>query len=238
MLHLKLFRVKYRRGQWYVRNGNIELVFDYYPYLAFYDIEGYLRDGQIKIEKGMTVIDAGGCNGEFSLYAAKCVGSAGRVIMLEPDPKNVDIARRNMALNGNPSNLEIVPAGLWNTRGVLQFTAGQSAESTMVFDSTAGVSSSDVIEIKTLTLPDIVQDCRLERLDFIKMDIEGAEIEAIESAKALPARFAPRYSIASYHIRDAVPTWIRLEKMLTAMGYQCTTGYPRHLTTWAVPVKQ
>ena len=49
LLHLRVFRVSYRGGLWHVSapagGGRIDMVFPYYPYLAFHDIEGYLQDG-------------------------------------------------------------------------------------------------------------------------------------------------------------------------------------------------
>src|SRR5688500_18203503 len=133
VLHLRVFSVSYRRGLWHVRDDRgVEMVFPYYPYLAFHDIEGYLRDGAWRIEPGMTVLDVGGCWGEFAIYAAKCAGPTGRVLMLEPDPGNIAAARKNFALNGNPENLQIVPAGLWKEPGKLRFAAGQGAVSSIV----------------------------------------------------------------------------------------------------------
>ncbi len=55
LLHLRVFRLSHRQGNWHVRAGGIEMVFPYYPYLAFHDIEGYLQQGDWRIEPGMTV---------------------------------------------------------------------------------------------------------------------------------------------------------------------------------------
>src|SRR5690242_17934321 len=142
VLHLRTFRMTYWRGLWHVSDGQVKLRFPKYPYLAFHDIEGYLNEGRFKPQPGMTVIDAGGCYGEYALYAAQCVGPSGRVLMLEPDPANIAGAREFFELNGNPKNIEIVPAGLWSRQGMLQFQAGQGEQSTIVFDS-GGNSGSD-----------------------------------------------------------------------------------------------
>jgi FkbM family methyltransferase len=236
LLHLRLFRVTHRGGRWYARQGDLELVFDYYPYLAFHDIEGYLQDGEWRIEPGMTVIDAGGCWGEFALYASKCVGPSGRVLMLEPDPANIAVARRIFELNGNPRNLEIIPAGLWKEPGKLRFSSGQGAQSSVVgVGESAGVGSS--IEIDVESLASLAQRIAAERMDFVKMDIEGAELEAIGGAAQLPTPFRPRYAIASYHIVDGKRTADVLPQMFSQLGYQTRSGNERHLTTWAWPTE-
>src|SRR5438270_720023 len=115
LLHLKVFRISYGGGLWRVRDGDVEMLFPYYPYLAFHDIEGYLRDGSWRPQKGMTILDVGGYWGEYALYASKRVGNEGRVLMLEPEPANLEVARRVFALNGNPANIQIIEAGLWST---------------------------------------------------------------------------------------------------------------------------
>ena len=228
-----MFSIGYRGDDlWTVRHSKGELRSTSYPYLAMHDIEGYMKNGEWSLEPGMVVIDAGGCLGEFSLYASQCVGETGRVIMLEPDSANVDGAARNFAANGNPSNITVIKAGLWNAKGTIRFTTGLSAQSSIV-DETTPASGGKIVEIPTTTLADLVTDLKLSRLDFVKMDIEGAELEAISSAKLLPAGMKPRYAIASYHLREGVPTAGRLEQMLGELGYHTATGNPRHLTTWA-----
>src|SRR5436190_245667 len=204
VLHLKTFRLSYCHGLWHVRDDAVEMVFRDYPYLAFHDIEGYLCDGKWKPRPGMTVVDVGGCFGEFALYASKRVGPTGRVLMLEPDPGNIEVARGNFALNGNPSNIQIVKAGLWNKRGTVRFNAGQSHQSSVVAEG--GGAGANAIEIETHTLASLVEEFKLDRLDLVKMDIEGAELEAMAGASDLPAKFKPRYAIASYHVVNGTKT--------------------------------
>ena len=231
-LHLHRFSIGYRGDDlWTIRHNQGELRSTTYPYLAMHDIEGYMKNGEWSLEPGMVVVDAGGCLGEFTLYASQCVGETGRVIMLEPDAANIEQAARNFAANGNPSNITVLKAGLWNAKGTIRFTTGLSAQSSIV-DETTPAGGGKIVEIPTTTLADLVTDLNLSRLDFVKMDIEGAELEAISAAKLLPAGMKPRYAIASYHLRDGVPTAGRMEQMLGELGYQTASGNPRHLTTW------
>lgn len=234
LLHLKTFRISHSRGIWRVRDGRgVEMVFPYYPYLAFFDIEGYLYENRWRPEPGMTVVDAGGCYGEFALYASKCVGLAGRVLMFEPDPANIAVAEKTFAMNGSPANLQVVPAGLWKSEGKLRFGAGQEAVSAVVTDA---ADHGNSIEIDVHSLPSLVKQFELKRLDFVKMDIEGAELEVLSRVKDLPTGLRPRYSIASYHLVEGVKTADTIPGLLMASGYRCISGYPQHLTTWATPL--
>lgn len=231
--HLKMFHVGYQGAdRWTVQHDKGDLLFDNYPYLAMHDIEGYMQAGGWTIDTGATVIDAGGCFGEFSLYASQCVGPSGRVLMLEPDEKNIEVAERNFALNGSPANIQIVPAALWNKTGSITFATGQSQQSSLVGEAVKS-SEAKLVEVPTLTVLDLIERYHLDRLDFIKMDIEGAELEAMDPARLLSPTMQPRYAIASYHLRDAKPTAGALEQMFRELGYHASSGNPRHLTTWA-----
>jgi FkbM family methyltransferase len=233
LLHLRKFRLSYRGGVWYVTDGDVELKFPYYPYIPFYDIEGYLNEGRWSPQPGMTVLDAGGCNGEFALYAAKRVGPGGRVLMLEPDPKNIEVAKRVFEMNGNPSNLEIVPVGLWSKPDKLRFSAISDATSAVAKDATAG--DANTIEIDVHSLPSLAREMNLSRLDMVKMDIEGAELEAISALPDMPPGLRPSFAIASYHVVDGRRTADVLPELFRRVGYACRTGHPQHLTTWATP---
>jgi FkbM family methyltransferase len=83
------------------------------------------------------------------------------------------------------------------------------------------------------TLDQIVKSMKIDRVDFIKMDIEGAELEAIEGADKIISKYSPVWSIASYHIRDGEKTCYKVEKMLKKYKYNIVTEYHGQLTTYA-----
>ena len=69
--------------------------------------------------------------------------------------------------------------------------------------------SQKIEGVLVLPLDEIVDELKLERVDFIKMDIEGSEREALQGARKTLARFKPRMAICTYHMRDdviAIPT--------------------------------
>ena len=244
LLHMRVFHLSYSGGLWHVSGGGATgMKFPYYPYLAFHDIEGYIQNGAWRIEPGMTVLDVGGCYGEFALYALKCVGPSGRVIMIEPDARNIEVARRTFELNGNPPNLEIVQGGLWNKPGKLLFNTGQGPVSSVVGigggtgDGAAAETrdDGDTVEVEVESLASLAQRLNLDRIDFVKMDVEGAELEIISAAGELPPKHKPRYAIASYHVVNGRQTAEVLPAEFAKMGYESRTGNARHLTTWSWP---
>ena len=70
----------------------------------------------------------------------------------------------------------------------------------------------------------------------MKIDIEGAEIEAVEGARQVIEELKPRFAIASYHVRDGKPTSEILPELFAAVGYHVETGFEQHRTTYASPV--
>ena len=73
---------------------------------------------------------------------------------------------------------------------------------------------------------------KIAKVDVIKMDIEGAEIEAIQGAEETLKRNYAYVAIASYHIVNGKTTSIFLENYLSKIGYKAKSDFPKHLTTY------
>ena len=110
--------------------------------------------------------------------------------------------------------------------------AGTVGSSALYFNTT-----SKIVKKQAITLDEWVRQKGISRLDFIKMDIEGAEIQAMEGAKNLLQTLRPNLAIASYHVVDGKPTYVWLEKFFTDMQYPYKTVRFRHneIITFAGP---
>ena len=246
LLDYTWFKVTYRSKLFHVhtRDG-VFLKFPHNPYLSFYQIGGYLREGKWILEPGMSVVDAGACLGEFALYASAKVGPRGRVFLMEPDPDNLRLLDYIFSLNGGkPANLEVIDQGLWDKSGVLKFEAGYGQRSALTemgtppqtsTPSPGGVNEQKpkLITVKVMSIPDLVDRFSVDRLDFVKMDIEGAEIEAVHGARPVMDSLKPRFAIASYHMRNGTKTADILINMFYEYKYNVRIGFTEHLTTYA-----
>jgi FkbM family methyltransferase len=181
-------------------------------------LQGYIRDRDI--EEGDVVIDAGAFPGEFTIYAAK---KGAKVIALEPDHENAEELRKNIELNGL-DNVEIIEKGLWSGKG--QKNVKRDDE----FGLGSELSENGDIEAEVTSLDSICDSA-----DFIKMDIEGAEIEALQGAEKLIENSRPYLAVATYHVRNGEKTCHRVEELLSDRGYEAETGYRKHLTTYGRP---
>ena len=130
-----------------------------------------------EIKPGMTVVDLGTHVGYFTLLAARLVGDQGKVFAFEPAPANYTLLTRNIALNGY-KNVVPVPKAVSNKSGRIEFYL---SEYDSMFHSMYGSynSKENFILVDTISLDEFFQD-KDKAVDFIKMDVEGAEMAALE----------------------------------------------------------
>lgn len=149
----------------------------------------------IEVREGDVVVDGGGCWGDTALYFADRVGPKGRVACFEFVPDNLRILRANLARNPHLADrVDVVEHAMWNASDEeLHFDLGAGA------GTTVGADSGGDASVTTLTIDDLVERRGLERVDWIKLDIEGAERAALEGARETLQRFRPRLAISVYH---------------------------------------
>jgi len=171
-------------------------------------LEQYNYKNQIVAEKGDTVIDAGACWGDTALYFANKVGNDGKVVSFEFIPGNIDIFKRNLSLNEDlKSIIELIPNPLWENPDRTIYYSNNGPASQVRFEKFDGFQGST----NTRSIDDVVSEKRLSKVDFIKMDIEGAEPFALKGAFQTIQKHKPKLAIATYHSLDDfvnIPIWI------------------------------
>lgn len=183
-------------------------------------LTGYLKETDI--EDKDTVVDAGAYPGEFSIYAAK---NGADVIAIEPDPHNAEELRENIKLNNLEDKVDVVEKGLWDQKDT------KKMERDVQFGLGSQIKDKGQLTIELDTLDNIFSD--RDSLDLVKMDIEGAEMKALEGAEKVVDEFGPEFAIATYHVdEEGKKTCFQVEDILQNMGYEVDTGYKRHLTTY------
>ena len=83
--------------------------------------------------------------------------------------------------------------------------------------------NDNVVKKRAVTLDSWAKEKKLTKLDFIKMDIEGAEIEALDGAVEVIKQFSPKFAIATYHIVNGEPTYIKVEEFFKKLNYPYKT---------------
>jgi len=130
-----------------------------------------------EIEKGDTVLDLGSHIGYYTLIAAELVGEKGKVFAFEPEPTNFVLLKKNIKIN-NYQNVIPVQKAVSNKNGKGRLYLKEKKTQNRIYDSQ---ENDPFIEIETVRLEDYIK----ERVDFIKMDIEGSEVMAINGMIAL-----------------------------------------------------
>lgn len=181
--------------------------FNYYQY--FY-----------KVKTGDVVLDAGANCGHLSIFFSKLVGKNGKIHAFEPDRFNIDRIKSNRQLNKDlPDNIKIEELLLWDENKLVDFYEAGTVGSSAVWIPDA----DKCVKKEAVRIDDWVLKNNIQKLDFIKMDIEGAEIEALDGCVQTIEKLEPNFAIASYHIVDGQPTYVKVEKFFKKIGYPYKT---------------
>ncbi len=166
-------------------------------------IEIYVKDVYQKkeIKKGMNVIDVGAHIGAYTMLAAEKVGEEGKVIAIEPEPKNYQLLIKNIKLN-NFKNVIPVKIALADHEGFkkLYLHPFISADHSLALRKNEGFKENLYIKIPVKTLDNLVAELNLNKVDIIKIDAEGSELPILRGAeRTLNANPKVKIFVASYH---------------------------------------
>jgi FkbM family methyltransferase len=134
---------------------------------------------QFSPKMGDIVVDVGAAFGFYSIVASKKVGQEGKVVAIEPQPDSFDILNKNIKLNKltNISALNYAASSnrttlkLYNSYSTLQERAGQSPQL--------------YIEVRADTIDNLLRQLHLDKANWIKVDVEGAELEVLKGATGI-----------------------------------------------------
>ncbi len=161
-------------------------------------LQQYKYDHKKVIEacEGDVVLDGGGCFGETALYFATKVKELGRVYTFEFINSNIKTLRKNLSLNPKLEQIiELIEIPLWSKSDQNMYILEDGTGSKIEFQPSRRSSKT----IKTISIDDFVKRNNIQKVNFIKMDIEGAELEVLLGAKETLARFNPKLAISVYH---------------------------------------
>lgn len=172
------------------------------------------------IRPGDTVVDIGGNIGFYALEMAR-LNAPGRLISLEPNPAALDRFKANWQLNPAPKNIELLEHGLADKPGsfTLSFNRGNLGS------ASAFGNAPERVEVKVDTLDAVLDSKGIERVDVIKIDIEGGELSALRGAEktlANSARMMLVIEIIDEHCKRAGYSGRELFDFIVSQGF---TGY-------------
>jgi FkbM family methyltransferase len=159
------------------------------PQLA--ELESKYAAGAPAPKPGDVVLDCGANIGTFTREAVR--RGAKLVVAIEPMPENIECIRRNLKAEIASGRVIVYPKGVWDKDDVLTINRSNkdSAEDSFVRND----DSSPGPTLPLTTIDKVVAELHLDRIDFIKMDIEGAEPKALLGGQQVLQRFRPRLEV-------------------------------------------
>ena len=147
---------------------------------------------ECKIEAGMNVLDAGCCEGFFSIFALR--KKARKVVAVEPLPQLCLALKNTFCAEISGDKVILINALLGREQG----EGFIDVNSEMICASSENKTRNGQ-GVKKTTIDELVKGNVVDRFDFIKMDIEGGEMEAVIGAKETLLTQKPKLAIAVYH---------------------------------------
>ncbi len=176
--------VRLHGGGWWLAQD------DFLSKALFYDgfedaersfVERYLRPG-------MKVLDIGAHHGYYSLLASRKVGPSGLVLAIEPSPRERKRLRLHLRIN-RCKNVQIESRALGESKGTAELYVVRGTETGCNSLREPNVAQdTERITVSVECLDRVLQDRGIERVDFVKLDVEGAELSVLRSAQDLLSR--------------------------------------------------
>lgn len=166
------------------------------------------------LKAGETVLDLGAYSGLTSIMFSQLVGASGKVVAVEADPENYECAKVNIK-NSGLDNINLVFGAMWSNNNGILFSGELNMGSAAV--DIVG-ARGQVSKIPSFTLSVVAKKYNLEQVNFIKCDIEGAEIEIFKDSKFFN-RYNPRIIIEAHNIKGQ-PTSKKITGILNKYGYK------------------
>lgn len=209
-IHITMLKRVKNRVKWFLlrkigKKGVIADVYrDFKLYLEFTDdsIEIYYlgiyepeETQMIKniVKEGMTVLDIGANIGYFSILMANLVGPNGKVYSFEPNPKMFQRLQKNLEINTNLSvQIKINQVAIGEKEGKANFFCPPHGfEGLGGLQDTNRISIDNVINVDVITLDKFMKDNNVQKLDFIKLDVEGGEFGVLKGAEDTLNKYHP-----------------------------------------------
>jgi FkbM family methyltransferase len=170
------------------------------------------------LHPAMTVVDGGANIGEYTLLASTAVGDTGAVHAFEPIPDNFTRLRGHVAVN-SLHNVRMRQAALWDRTTTL--TLGRQAGRPSHAGAWSAAAPSGTVEsVQAVSLDDYVAEEGIARVDALKLDIEGAEPNAVQGMLRTLERDRPLLLVELHETARALSTAAAVMALVAPLGYR------------------
>ncbi len=142
------------------------------------------------VTPGEVVYDLGANVGYYTLLAAVLLGPQGKVFAFEPLPRNLEYLRRHLSLN-RIENAVVIEAAVADRSGTVRFEEDAST-------SKGRIGEQGGLEVRAIALDDWIDEGKLPPPALLKIDIEGAELQALQGARKALAKTHPAIFLSTH----------------------------------------
>jgi FkbM family methyltransferase len=170
------------------------------------------------IHMGMTALDIGANIGYYALLQSRLVGECGKVLAIEPALPNYELLLRNIELN-HVKNITIFPrCAIGDADSTAKLYLGGAGNWHSLTVNPDNISS--YVEVPLRKLDSLLSELAPEPIDFIRMDIEGYELQAIKGMRNTLEKFKPRMMIELHYDLAGSAGINEMLLSLDALGYR------------------
>ncbi|HEY4120444.1 MAG TPA: FkbM family methyltransferase [Byssovorax sp.] len=170
------------------------------------------------LQPGMTVLDIGAHHGFYTLLASHCVGAAGRVISFEPSSRERARLERHLRIN-RCTNVEVRPFALGSAEGEVELFRVDGRQTGFNSLRPPDIDQpTSVHRVPIKVLDEVLAQAGVTKVDFIKMDVEGAELEVLRGARRLLATRPRPVILAELSDLRAKPWGYRIHEVISLVA--------------------
>lgn len=155
-----------------------------------HQLKQYLEESIMEYRDGEVFVDCG-CYDFESSERLMNICKVDKIYAFEPDAQNLEKVKKNIAKLQCQDKVEVFQRGLWDRETSLYFTSSGDMMSKIHSDG------EDGSRVEVVALDHVIQ----EKVTFIKMDIEGSEMKALQGGRNLIQKYKPKLAISIYHKR-------------------------------------
>lgn len=196
---------------------------DYQCWVLYFYSDSDSSFGVLKhIKEGQVIIDVGGNIGQTAMMMALKTGSAGKIISFEPYKKTHDAFLKNLSLNKNIENVvaEKFALGEQATQlGMLEECTTNSGGTRLASITDTAHAHTQVVNV--ITLDSYIEEKKLNRVDFMKIDVEGFEMKVLLGGKKTLQKYFPELyiEIDDFNLKKQNNSAQEMLDFLGEMGY-------------------
>ncbi len=183
------------------------------------------------LKQGMTCIDIGGNIGYYVLLERKFVGTNGKIIAIEPLPQNFEYLNKNIKLH-NFKNIFTFNFACGDKDCIADFYINKKSNGCqLVRDGAPPLDPSKGIfsKVQVKKLDSLVEELKLESVDFIRMDVEGYELNILKGVRKTLEKFKPIISLELHKRQLGVDGTKEFFKLMKDLDYEIESYAPREL---------